>query len=400
MVNKIYNLAIIGGGAAGLAAAAAVRFQDCILFEAEDRAGKKILATGGGKCNLLNQNLSAEMYNAPDFVQKTFVVTDKTQILSFFKGLGLEIRTDTEGRVYPFSESAATVLDVLRAYSNAEIKTDESVAEIKKDKDLYKLKTAKGEYVARNVLLCAGSPASAKKYCQIKGTDKLFKFKPFVPSLTALETETNPIRALNGVRAKGEFTIDIDHSRHTEKGEIIFKKTGISGIAIMNLSAYLARADNLEKALKSAFISLNFLECGCLEAQEWLAKRAELMHAKTVPDLLRGLFGRVLSQAVIEYARLKPTDIADRDNIIKLAHAATDFKLKVLGLSGLEHAQAASGGVELAQIDALTMQSTAHKGLYFAGEAVGVDGLCGGYNLAWAWSSALSAIKSISKQFE
>lgn len=389
---KIYDLVIVGGGVSGMTVAASVDLKNVLLLEKEDRIGKKLLATGNGRCNLLNQNFSVEAYNDKNFVAHTFDVSGFDTVRNFFESLGLFLRFDDEGRGYPYSESASSVLEAYRRKlrkNNTEIRTSIRVVSIGKEGGFFKISSDADAFYAKNVVVATGSDAGF-------GTNSLQILKnfadtdEFVPSLVPLITETETIKGLNGVRVKCAASLISDGKRvHTEKGEILFKSFGISGIAAFNLSAYYVRGGKKG----NSFISLNLLDTDVETAAEELRDKAK--YADNAEALLSGFFHKMLVQAILKYSKTDALACPDEEKILRLSKAVTDFRIKIKDVADKSLAQVMNGGVKTSSVNEKTLEIKGAKGLYVAGECVDVDGLSGGYNIMWAVASALEAGKSV-----
>lgn len=390
MTMKKYDIIIIGGGVSGLIAANAAKSKSVLILEASPRVGKKLLATGNGKCNLLNKNLSADYYNAPDFVLPVFNRYNEKSLENFYDDLGLAIRFDSEGRGYPVSECAATVLDILRrAVSNkgVDIITECRVTGVEK-KDCFVISASCGEYFADKVLFAAGSDAGFG-IDSLDILDRIAANRPFRAALAPLSTDTAPIKGLNGVRVKcaaslitgGEYV-------RTEYGEVLFKSFGLSGIAVFNLSSLYVRAG----APENSYISLNLLEQSYKKVLETLIHKAEKF--KTADELLGGIFHKMVNACILNYAGVGAREKCGENDLKKIAAAIVNYRIRIKGVADKSLAQVMCGGINLDGINKNTLESKSVKGLYFSGEAVDIDGLSGGYNLMWAAASALTAAEN------
>ena len=364
---------VVGGGAGGLAAAvaAARAGADVAVLERANRVGKKLLLTGNGRCNLSNRHITPGAYNHPDFVRPVLSRTDCAALRAFFEELGLWTVHDGEGRVYPRSDTATSVLDVLRLES-ARLGVREICSA-----EVTALERTEGGY---GVLLRSGVrfPADAVIFAAGGGTALLaplgYKMVPFSPVLCPLRTDTGPIRGLSGLRVKcrgrlleGEQTVD------TETGELLFRDYGVSGIMAMDLSRYARRGQVLSLDLAPEYKEDELLRR--LREREAPARPAE--------EFLTGIFHRRVGGAVLQYAGSAAPEA--------LAQAIRDFRLAVFGPGDASMAQVTRGGADVRQFDPGTLESLLHPGLYMVGEALDIDGRCGGFNLHWAFASGLTA---------
>ncbi len=370
--SNMYDTIIIGGGASGLTSACILKGKTLII-ESQDRVGKKILATGNGRCNLSNQKMSGEYYSNPEFFKSVCEKLPKP-VLDIWKELGLFTHADGAGRIYPFSNQASTVLDLLRkgAEQNADIVLSCSVKDLKKTSQGFVVTTDKGEYKSRNlVLACGGGKGSLAKKMGLEITDTY-------PALCAIKTSVEKLKGLDGVRMHAKVSLwSKGRELYVESGEVLFRKYGVSGIAVFNSSSLYARA--LKQSDKSEFIlKLDLLDGVDIESvREELDKRI----AKGVEkdELLLGIIPVKVANAV-----LKNKDQKTADQIIR------ELSCVELGCEGLfgENAQITVGGVALGQIKP-TLEAKSVDRLYVLGECLDMDGLCGGYNLHWAFTTGI-----------
>ena len=401
------KVAIIGGGASGLVCAITAKQKagennislDVTVFETADRVGKKILATGNGRCNMLNEDENPFYFSCNSFHSYAVKRYSAQSHKKFFASLGLYTRTDEEGRVYPLSNQATTVLDCLRnecARLGVIFKTDSRITEIKKVSDGYLLNS---EMKYDKVVLACGGKACVKSF---NGYDLLrsigHKVTDVSPSLTKLETaDTKTVRRLQGIRHKVKLTLtDAGRFVAEEKGEILFASYGISGIAVMQLSAYITRYKSNSWVVYADLIpdmSFEFIKkavCGIIN------------HNPSAPcsELLMGFMPKKIGEAVIRATGAELSADIGRlsdEKINVIIRKAKKYPFAVTGLRTFEEAQVTAGGADTAFFNNKTMESTLHKGLYAIGELLDVDGLCGGYNLMWAWSSGRLCGESLIK---
>ena len=371
------QVAIVGGGAAGLAAglAAAHAGAKVKVFEAGLRVGSKILATGNGRCNLTNMHLDASGYNAPDFVAPVLAEYGPQRIRDWFSELGLVTVEEREGRVYPLSNTAASVLDTLR----------------------YACQRA-GVRVIRGSKVTAASDVKADSV--VIATGGGHTMVPTQPVLCALKTDIEPIRGLSGIRSSVEVSVLAkgwpDDVRVRERGEVLFRDYGVSGVVIFNMSRYAEPGDVLNLDLMPDMDAASLL--GFL--QERLATMAGASVEGAAPsyeEFLSGMFHSRVNAALLRNAKCKPMSSVRADALPALAEAIKELRLRVAGPGDVKHAQLTRGGAALDEFDPATLASTVAPGVYAAGEKLDVDGRCGGYNLPWAWASGLVAGTSAAK---
>lgn len=392
------EVAIIGGGAAGMMAAlTAAEWTDSsvVLLERQSRLGRKLLATGNGRCNLSNLHCAPQHYHgrSPDFVRPALDAFGPEDTLAYFRRLGLLCRAEDSGRVYPLSDQANSVLDTLRLALEGfgvTVRTDCQVSAIAPQSSGFLLTTSAGTLFADKVIVTAGGAASPKLGGTRDGYQLLrslgHRCTKLYPSLVQLRTDTTYTRALKGVRAKAAVTLKNGQAVITQqRGEVQFTDYGVSGPVIFELS----RAAVTEEGPLT--LSLDLVESlSQSELVELLAEKQQLLPGLTLENLLTGVLHNRLGRTVLRYSGRKLTQSVSELSRRDLAHIARSckaFQLEVTGNQGLEHAQVTAGGLRTDQFHPETLESRCCPGLYAAGEVLDVDGDCGGFNLQWAWSS-------------
>lgn len=388
------KIAIVGGGTAGLmAAAVASERHKVTLFERQSRVGKKIAASGNGKCNLSNACLTRE--NMPDIdgvynCRLAYDIVSRFDYNDFMKYcqqvLGLETIVDGQGRVYPRTENSGSVIDVLRLKcqkNNVKIVTDAPVVKADKNKE-FRLWLGDGQICRFDkVIFCAGSNIQTRNFNAFELINSFgVKVTPIKTSLTPIKTKKVWL-PLNGTRVKCKAIL-IKNGKEVaeEQGEVLFRDYGLSGIAIFNLSAYIARS--VVKGEKASFsVSLDlFPELSVEQLRQKLVARLDVT-GKDAKTFFVGLICNKLAEAIISKAPLPPTlDCADMQ---KLALFMKNIVFDVSELCDADKGQVMAGGIDLSEIDD-NLQSKKTEGLYFAGECLNVDGLCGGFNLHFAFA--------------
>lgn len=369
-----YEVIIIGAGASGLMCALNTT-KRTLLIEASDRVGKKILATGNGKCNLTNNVIDTQYYNTP-LVMQYFKQFDNVQTIKYFERLGIFTRADEEGRRYPLSNSANTVLDILlkalSLKSNVKTVVNTLPVAVTKTKDGFMVKTKEQTYVSERLVIATGGN-SGMQYLDQLGVG----YVNFRPSLMGLKTTKN--KGLAGVRVSN---VRVHFDNFTEVGEVLFKEDGISGIVIFNLSAHLTR-----NKIRSGQITLDLLSA--IESNQLLAMlQTSVLHNPNyfLVDILEGFLHKSLAKNILEKLALG-NQLARDCSEKNLADLVTSIKEYVVNFTGYaDNNQVHTGGVNLADLD-VHLQHKQIPNLYFIGEVVNVDGVCGGYNLQWAWTS-------------
>ncbi len=393
---KQTDLLILGGGASGLCAAISAKRADpnasVLLLEQLPRVGKKILATGNGRCNLGNQNAGAHPYANKAFVRGVFAQLDTDDLLAFFRSLGLYTRADSEGRLYPLSNTAASVLDALRlecARLGVETLCETRAEAVKKTAGGF---VVNGRFSAPKIIVCCGGCAAPAQGSDGSGFALLrslgHEITPLKPSLVQLTTDAKNIRALKGVRAAAKLTLSTGGEA---QGEVLFTDYGLSGIAAMDLSRFVQPG-------KSATVKLDFLPDFLQEKlAEILAEMRQKNPALPTENLLTGFVPKALGLAVLKTALPAAPQTAasiQPNEIKKIAAELKGFSLALTGTKGFAHAQVTAGGANVKQFDRRTLGSRVCPGLFACGEVLDVDGGCGGFNLEWAFLSGLIAGKS------
>ena len=395
------NVCVIGGGAAGMLAAltAAENGHRVLLLERQSRVGRKLLATGNGRCNLSNYHVSPAHYHGGagfcDFALSQF---DVGETLQYFASLGLLTVSEASGRIYPMSNMAGSVLDVLRyALERPEIdlQTGQTVTAVRKMPEGFSVKTETDTFSARCLILAAGGAAGSKVGGGMDGY-RLAKSlghhrTALYPSLVQLKTDPTYPRALKGVKAQcGIFICRGSQVLARNSGEVLFTEYGVSGPAIFDLSRSVSAGGSDLTCL------LNFFpDWEEAEVLHWLSQRQAAMAAHEASALLTGSCHTRLGQMICKSAGFTNQRAAGltRDDLRRIARQATHFALPITGTCGFDQAQVTAGGLDTSEFDPRTLQSRLVPGLYACGELLDIDGDCGGYNLQWAWSSGRLAGK-------
>ncbi|NTW28921.1 MAG: aminoacetone oxidase family FAD-binding enzyme [Coriobacteriia bacterium] len=381
------RVVIVGGGAAGLAAAlAAARAGVAVtLLEGGARVGRKILASGNGRCNLTNVSAAPVAYNHPDFVGPILAMLPCEGVRSFFGGMGLLTYADEEGRVYPTTNSANSVLDVMRlecARLGVEERCGFEVASVSATDDPagFEVSGRDGETVHADAVVVATGG----------GCDSLLagvghELVTCAPVLGPIKTDAEPIRGLSGIRVRCAASLlsGAGEPLAAERGELLFREYGVSGIMIFDLSRYLE---------KGCVLSIDlFPDVASDEFQTLIAERCCVLPWRTAETFFDGMLHSPVARAVLRAARIDPRIPVVELPQARLAELLKDFRLAVIGTGDAKQAQVTRGGASVAQFDPATMESRLVSGLFAAGEVLDIDGSCGGFNLHWAWASGIAA---------
>ncbi len=392
---------VIGGGAAGMMAAltAAENGHAVTLLERQGRVGRKLMATGNGRCNLTNHHVSPAHYHGetPDFCRHALAAFDVGSTLLYCAGRGRVSTAEDSGRVYPFSNMAGSVLDVLRfalENSGIDLRTGCVVTGIKKKGNTFLVRTESGEeFTADRVILAAGGAAGGKVggvmdgYQLAKGLGH--HRTALYPSLVQIRTDPTYPRALKGVKAEAAVTIRRGGEVLAQnRGEVLFTEYGVSGPVIFDISRTAATGgDGLTVTLDL------FPDWEQREALDWLRQRRDSAGDREAGTLLTGALHSRLGQMVCKaagFTNQRAAGLSDGD-LRRIAAQVKGFTLPITGVCGFDQAQVTAGGLRCGEFDPRTMESRLVPGFYACGEVLDIDGDCGGYNLQWAWSSGHAA---------
>ena len=400
---KSYDLAVVGGCSAGLAAAINAKRSfpnlSVAVIEKLPRVGKKLLATGNGKCNITNSGALEHEYQNKSFAEYALNRYPPEAVLDFFSSLGLLCYADDCGRYYPRSNVAASVVDALRfelERLKIDVICDTPVKEIKKTKNGFLIN---GEISGEKLIVAAGGRSSLAQGSDGSGFElaKAFghKITPCVPALVPLCASPSITKPMKGVRVRNaELTLKGSGVIKKTVGEILFTEYGLSGIAAMELASAAQKYIDHEKAFP--FTHIDFMpDMAFDDLLDYLNNLSKIKGSCGLDNLLTGFLPKAVGIAICKAAKLYNSDMRISElsprNMRFVASKIKDFPLEVSGTRGFNNSQVTSGGVEVAEINEKTMGSKLCKGLYFAGEIIDVDGGCGGFNLQWAWSSGLLA---------
>lgn len=412
MTNKgfiTFDVVVIGAGAAGFMAAitAARNGKKVAIIEHKDRPGKKILATGNGKCNYTNAKMNEECFRGNvDLIHSSFHKFADKDTISFFRGLGI-VPKSKNGYFYPNSESAASILKALEMETKKfgiKTYTSVNVTGIEPISQGFNIYVDGFMYVCSKLVIATGLTASPKL-----GSDgSIFpiikslghSFTNIVPALCGLKCHGFDFKKASGVRCDAVVSAIVkDTQVCSERGELQLADYGVSGIPIFQISRYasVAVAEGEKCQVKIEFLPEYTMD----DIVKYLLEFVDILGDKcTSLDLFNGFFNDKLSLAILKYAGVsekKTIDNMTRDDITMLAKAIKETVVTVDAARGFDFAQVCAGGIKTEEIDIETLESKIVRNMYFAGEILDVDGICGGYNLQWAWTSGFIAGNSVSR---
>lgn len=393
-------IGIIGAGAAGMAAAlAAAKYENTqvILFERQARVGRKLQATGNGRCNLTNLHAKEGGYHGeqPEFVSTAIGNMDPEATLKWFQDLGLITVAEDSGRVYPYSDQANSVVDVLRlalCRPNIRLHTGFEVQKLRRDHEGFVVDNGEQSIRCDKVIVACGGLAGTKLGGSMSGYKLLGKLghksTRLRPSLVQLKCAWGGITALKGVRANANVQILRNGDLFAESaGEIQFTDYGLSGPVIFEISRDVCYGPGLWTARLDMLPDYS---------EEEIVRQLQRRKAANTPveDLLTGILHNRLGRVLTKAAGIKGKQFAGeltQQEMENVARMVKSFDIELTEPLGMDSAQVTAGGVLTCDFDSRTMQSKLVSGLYACGEVLDIDGDCGGYNLQWAWSSGYLA---------
>ena len=398
-INEQADVIVIGAGASGMAAAiaAAGRGKSVILLEKNAATGRKLSVTGNGRCNLMNTG-SPRYFGGKTFAEKTLAVTTPAALVSFWRGIGLELRVEDERRVYPAAGLASVVNDTLRlamAARGVRVKTGCRADTVSKSDGMFTVGADGTAFSAPALVLSCGGRAQPKTGACGDGYAFAKAFGHTVtelrPGLAPLVTDPRSVSGLSGIRVKTAITLyRKDIAEREEQGEALFTEDGLSGICAMSLARDAANAE--------CEIRLDLLHGTELDNNgiaDEIKRRRSLFADLPAQDILSGLLHPRLAYAVCKQAGLrlrgeKTGELSD-PALESIAQTLRGYRMQVKGTKGFDSCQITVGGVKCDEVDPATMASRLTPGLYITGELLDVDGDCGGFNLMFEFAGGLAA---------
>lgn len=404
----LYDIAVIGGGAAGLTAAIYAKKQqpqlNIAVFEALDRVGKKLIITGNGRCNITNRYTDVSRYHGGvvNLFEKTFSEYSVDKAVAFFGEIGIDVVFEDDGRAYPRSYQASSVVDALRfaALENGvEIICNCKITDIEKGK-VFTLKTNSETYNAKTVIAATGLLSGGKSVGSCGSFYELLKSKgvkgeKLTPAIVQIKTSNDITKQLKGIKLNADVSLLRDGKRaRKEFGEVLFTDYGLSGPPILQVSRAVERENGDKKISLDLLPQYNFGEL-C----DILVERRKNLSKRTNDNFLTGFINKRVGQVILKLCNIKLTDAVSNllDSDIKnIANILKKFEFKAVGTTGFANSQVTAGGISVSELDD-NLECKKIKGLFLAGEVVDIDGDCGGFNLQWAWCSGMLAADSATK---
>lgn len=398
------RITIIGAGPSGLMAGIMIKNLsqekvEVVILEKNDRIGKKILSTGNGKCNFTNTNVDPRYYNSEIFVKPILDEFTSNDLQKWFEERGLLSKVDSEGRVYPITENASSVLDILRMNvekNNIKVICSYHVTQIKKKGNGYLVSNQKDSLYTDILIISTGGEAAPVLGSTGDGIKLLedhgISFTNRYPGLVGLKTHKEDVKGLSGLRMKG--LVSLASSKNTffeEYGEVQFKDDGISGIVVMNATSKLVRNPN-------ATMCIDFLPTlSKEEIIEYIKNKQSNYKEFEVSSLLTGLVPNIFSTKVLKDLGINQTQklkCLDSTIINKIPDMLKKYQIHYISTYGFDRAQVTVGGINLKEINE-NLELKKLPNTYVCGEVLDIDGLCGGYNLHFAFASAMFVARKV-----
>lgn len=408
MVN---DLIIIGGGASGLCAAVYFKMNNpdktVRILESGTRVGKKLAITGNGRCNITNANITLDRYhgNNREFCGYALENFNRFFIEDFFEKIGVTFSFEDD-KAYPSSYQGASVVDCLRFKADElEIIThlETPVTNIQISGSNYKISSNKISFLSKKVIVATGLLSGGERFgCDGKMLKILEKagFKTFktTPAIVQIKTETDIVKQLKGIKVNANVTLKVNGKNfRSEFGETLFCDYGLSGPPILQVSRGVTEKTHCE-------ISLDIMpESEYFEILNNLENRVKNLSNRNLDEFFTGMLNKRVGQVLLKIIGCKLNDnvsVLDSARLKKLVSLIKDWRFNVTGTTGFINSQVTAGGLDTKQFDEKTMESKIAKGLYAVGEILDIDGDCGGFNLQWAWSSAMCAATSVGESLK
>lgn len=412
---KKYDIVIIGAGASGLVCASKLSDlnlnKNILLIDRMNKVGKKILATGNGRCNISNKNINLENYysNNKNFVENQIQNLSNNIILEYFEELGLKTKLIENG-YYPITEQSATVVEVLelkiKECKNIDILLETEVICIKKN-DRFEIETNNEKIISEQVVLSTGGmayPALGSNGSGYKLASSLnHKQTKIYEALTQVKSDSKSLKYLKGTRIKTNAKIYVNNKFvEEETGEVQFTETGLSGICIFNLS-HIASYNT--KVLKNnVIIKLDLMpDMNYEKLKKELENRKDKFKDRIIDFYLTGLLNNKISYAIYENLKINVNKKVSNLNQVEIENICSfikEFEFEISGVNDFDNAQVTAGGVDTTEVNPKTFESLINKNLYIIGEIIDIHGDCGGYNLNFVFTSGLIAAESIGDYYD
>jgi len=373
-----------------------------VILEKLSSVGKKILATGNGRCNLTNENLDLKFFHSQnrEFLRYAIENFNLEKTIKFFNSILIETTNSTNGKIFPLTMQSSTVVDLLRDEIDelgVITKTNSKVLNVDKKNGKFIIEIENGLNIQSDFLLIATGGKSAS-HLGSSGDGYQFARKfghtitPLLPSLVQLKSDENYLKKIDGVKFEGIISLHIDNQKIQEVfGDILFRKDGISGNSVLDISRYSSKGLSEKKVIEVYLNLMPSFDNPTLD--KLLIKRFELKPKKMLSKSLLGLINKKLIFTILQLCQIEDKPVANiaKKERKKIVNQILEWRLPINNTAELKRAEVTMGEIDVGEIDPKKMESKLIKNLYFSGEVLDVDGDCGGYNLQWAWSSGYLA---------
>ncbi len=402
----MYDVVVIGAGASGLVSSivSARRGKKVLILEKNKKVGKKLLATGNGKCNITNQRPTFERFYSqnPKFIRDIFEGYGYHSIKKFFKSIGLELIEGKEGRVFPMSLQASSVVELLKVECEelgVKIICDSEVTRVLKEESSYKIRYGVEEVESKSLIIATGHLSAP----QLGGVDFGVNFakkmghrtiKPF-PALVQLTSPLKNLERMAGVKVDSKVTLKRKEKTIQKRGDVLFTSYGISGLAILDISRSV-----MEELKHCSEVTLEIDLMPKMSSEQLLSMMKKSLvkrSKKPITIWLQGFINKKLIVPILKPLKLQFLTVGaiSHKEIELIVNMIKSFKFKIDGSRGYKGAEVATGGVDTREVNPKTMESKIVKGVYFTGEVLDVDGDRGGFNLHFAWVCGFRAGESV-----
>lgn len=406
---KQKHVIVVGGGAAGLVAAitAAREGAKVTIIEQKDRLGKKILSTGNGRCNLTNEYMDLTCFRSDDMHLVSEIISQfgYHETIQFFEELGVILK-NRQGYIYPISDQASTISDILTMEVNRLkiiVLLEQSVKKISKSDLGFLVKTDKEVVLGDSVVLATGGKASPVLGSDGSGYALAKSFghhlSPVVPALVQLKGKGNFFKQISGVRTNAKVSVIVDGTILAEDtGELQLTNYGISGIPVFQISRYAAKGLYDKKKVT---VEVDFMpNMKDDEFRLFIESRLDKLGNRTAEEFFTGMFHQKLIGLFLKISRISPNVSmlsVTPEQLHLFQKVCKHFMVEVEGTNDFDQAQICAGGIKTTEVNPKTLESLFAKNVYLTGELLDVDGICGGYNLQWAWATGYIAGKHAAK---
>jgi len=369
-----------------------------VIIEKNSGLARKIFATGNGRCNITNKFIDISRYHggSPESIKSVIDQFDQRKTMDFFENLGLVLKEENLGRIFPRTDQASSVVDALTheiTSKKIDLKLDAAVSEIEKRFNIFEIKSQSNEIIlAQKIIITAGGQAAAHlgtsgdAYTWIRKLGH--KTTEIYPALSPLEAKESWIKAVQGLKVIANASVTVNGTIINQKvGDVLFTHFGLSGPAVMALAGSIGKYLPKDKVIVHLDL---FHDESPKELDTKLAKIITVAGSKSIKNVIAGAIPKNLSPIILKLSNIDPerksAEISKLDRQ-KIATTLKNIEIVTTGVRPFREAQVTHGGIDLAEINCQTMESKIVSGLFLAGEVLDVDGDSGGFNLQWAWSS-------------